>query len=590
MLNRLPIDAIVAITNELEGRDIARLWICGDALLNHRLGRGGGVKKFSQTFDSLFPGTWPSIVIHLVGLEEFTVEHSWNEMPDGEWKPCYSDLSKTVVRVRLAHPDDIISFHEALLGGGTPNLLELTNIGPKESQSLSEEVLASIMARLPHLQVLVFGWAHAFPLPPRIWPKQLRKLRANLNSLGEGPVVLPESLEELELNLEKSPSSLLSIQWPPNLILLDVEAYCNAISLEELRRLPRSLTDLMLMNARFENSPEYWKALPPNLTYLNVELAEDEEPMLELLPRTLKQFNAIQAELNTVKLLPPSLTKISDMAMPHDPKMYELLPTGLRYADMGGGVEAQDGGDLTWTRLPDSIEDFEGLDVRYLDHYPLPRCIRSLRMADADLTDQRLDRLVSSKMLELFLHGCKFDSQALIRCLPPGLTTLRVHDCYDFAIDGELCKLFPKKLRTLEAIPVKLIDPKALSYLPASLEILHVHSNSCEVGCLGDSTCSLPKLNDLFIRVNNISPGLAPYLFAVLPRKLKGFSLSSLKSQQNPLDITDASLESLPPGLLTFSTSAPAPQVSGSWIARKPRCLRSAWLGSKVNLTPPTSK
>ena len=50
MLNRLSLDAIVAITNELEGRDIARLWICGDALLNHRLGRGGGVKKVFSNF------------------------------------------------------------------------------------------------------------------------------------------------------------------------------------------------------------------------------------------------------------------------------------------------------------------------------------------------------------------------------------------------------------------------------------------------------------------------------------------------------------------------------------------------------------
>ena len=580
MLNRLSIDVIVAITNELEGRDIARLWICGDALLNHRLGRGGGVKKFSQTFDSLFPGTWPSIVRYFASLEEFTVRHSWDEVPEGEWKPRYSDLSKTVVRIRLAHPDDIISFYDALLAGGTPSLLELTNVSSKSSRTMSDEVLHSLMAHLPHIQVLLFDAIFPLQLPPSVWPKSLRRLYVNIFSLGEDPTVLPASLEELKLHSNSSPS-LLSIQWPPN--LLKFESYYFKLSLEELRYLPRSLTDLKLPNTHFDNSPEFWKALPPQLAHLSLGAFMETKPLIEPLPRTIKDFNRLPAPtFENVKLYPPSLTAILFPYTWHDPKIYELLPTGLRYASLNGAA-ARDGEDLTWTRLPDTLESIDGLDMRYLDHYALPSCIRNLTVAQADLTDKRLDRLVSSKLDILTLHDCKYDPKALIRCLPKGLTSLSVQHYTTGGLvmmDGETCKLLPKTLRTLTAHPMELTDPKALLHLPVGLEKLDIRSRSYQVGFLGDGVGFLPKLEELSIRVEDLTPGLAPYLFAILPRKLKSFFF--LHPKETPLDITDASLEALPPGLLVFSTSSVPALVSGSWLARKPRCLHSVWFGPKL--------
>ena len=578
MLNRLSIDAIVAITNELEGRDIARLWLCGDALLNHRLGSGGGVKKFSQTFNSLFPGTWPSIVIHFVGLEEFTVNHYHSHVPEGEWKPRYSDLSKTVVRVRMAHPDDFASFHEALLAGGTPNLLELTNVSSKSSLTLGESGLQSLMALLPHLQVLRFDWAHPLPLPPSIWPKQLQKLHAYVPSLDEDPSILPESLEALELRIA-NPSSLLPIQWPPN--LLKLEAYCYDVTTEELKGLPRSLTELILPNSHFYNSPENWNALPPNLTVLSLGMFRDEDLFLRSLPRTLKLVGNLPAvNLKNVKILPPGLISLN-VDINHDPKIYELLPTRLRTVTFAGGAQTREGEEETessWTRLPDTLEQVQQLDVRYLDHYPLPSCLTSLSLSEADLTGKRVDRLVSSKLAELSLSVCKFENRVLIECLPRGLTLLSLFQCVNFEMDGELCKLLPKTLRVLKVFPMKLIGPKALAYLPAGLTSLFIQSRSLEVGFLGDGAGLHPKLECISIRVSDLTPGLAPYLFATMPRRMQHFTLAY--PREFPLDITDASLESLPPGLVSIETTSAPALVSGSWLASKPRCLHSVRMGT----------
>ena len=589
MLNCLSLDAIVAITNELEGRDIARLWLCGDALLNHRLGRGGGVKKFSQTFDSLFPGTWPSIVRYFASLEEFTVRHSWDEVPEGEWKPRYSDLSKTVVRIRLAHPDDIDSFYEALLGGSTPNLLELTNVSSAMSYILTEEVLASLMAHRPRLEILLFD--HLFPLPllPSVWPGGLRKLRFNALSLGEDSIVLPESLEELELRINETPSSLLSIQWPPNLLKLVLDDYYDVISLEELRHLPRSLTDLRLPNAHPLNSSwAFWKALPPSLTKLYVIFPEV-EPSIALLPRTLKRFFELpEIDLENVKLLPPSLTKIDFVASEHDPKIYELLPTGLRKIYRLGSTHVRDEDESSWTRLPDTLEYVDGLNVRYLDHYALPSCLRELKLFGSNLTDRRLDRLVSSKLLILQLEDCKFGSEALIRCLPQGIVKLAVRQCVDFAMDGKSCKLLPKTLQTLIATPVKLTEPKALAYLPIGLNMLMLHSTSYEVGFLGDGASLLPKLKELNISVDKLTSGLALYLFATMPRNLRVFRFFYPK--EFSLDITEASFESLPPGLVILHISTTPVLFSDRWHAQRPRCLADVYIGKQVHFPHPSER
>ena len=569
MLNHLSIDAIVAITNELEGRDIARLWICGDALLNHRLGRGGGVKKFSQTFDSLFPGTWPSIVRYFASLEEFTVRHSWDEVPEGEWKPRYSDLSKSVVRVRLAHPDDIISFYEALLGGGTPHLRELTTMDTPNHDPL---IFRTLVAHLPHIEVLRFR-SFSVPLPlPWVWPKNLRQISITIDLPGEDSIVLPESLEVLKVSRLKR--SLHSIQWPPNLLKL-ILSNTEEIPVEEALRLPRSLTVLRLTGVRFENSPEFWKALPPHLTKLQVSMRAGEQPMIELLPRTLKRFHDLPViNLENVKFLPPSLTVIQELNIALDPKVYELLPTGLRQLNFVGYVTAKQGDDLIWTRLPDTLEQVFGLNARYLDHYALPRCIRKFSLSVDELTDKRLDKLVSSKMRLLSLFNCKLDAQAVIRCLPQGLTSLTLGRCADLAMGDEACKLLPKTLTHLTAYPVTLTNPKALLHLPVGLKELHIHSKTFEVGFLGDGASLLPKLEALIVHIDKLTPGLAPYLFAILPRKLKHFQLAYPK--EFPLDITDASLESLPRGLLTIETSSPSAQVSGSWYALKPPCFSSA--------------
>ena len=483
----------------------------------------------------------------------------------------------------MAHPDDIISFYDALLGGGTPNLLELTNVTANSSRLAEEELLVSMVAHLPHIQVLEFDyWSLPLPLPASVWPKHLRRLRINVSgsTLGQGLLVLPESLEKLELAADKWPS-LHSIQWPPNLLKLELEAYYEELSLEAVQALPRSLKDLRLPRAYFENTSEFWKALPPNLTRLELSPFEEAAPMIELLPRTLKRCHSLgMITLENVKLLPPSLTTVLDLGTTHDPKIYELLPTGMREMSLYQITHVQEGDDLTWTRLPDTLELIDGLDACYLDHFALPSCLRSLTLSEADLTDKRLDRLVSSKLRFLSLNSCKFDAKAVVRCLPQGLTSLTLSHCVDLKIERDTCKLLPKTLLVLDVSPVKFTRSKALTYLPAGLEKLIIHSNRYEVGFLGDSACALPKLRDLAIHVDDLTPGLAPYLFGILPRKLKNFTL--IYPNRQPLGITDATLESLPPGLLMLTTSSTPSGVLGSWLDRGPKCLYRVTFGDKM--------
>lgn len=605
MLSCLSTEALAAVIGLLDGRDIGRLWSCGDSVLNRRLGSGGCVKEFRLELQSLFPTKWPSLVRHFTRLQHFEVSYARGEAVEGDWIPNYSELSQSVRKIVLCFPKDTIAFFEALRSGFSfPHLEELKEVStllirisktPEEAQ----QIINSMMALLPpSLYSLTFTNWSSLQLPPHTstWPRQLRQTNVMVTppdfehqqpDQGSSPAEtdllstfldFPPSLEVLQMQLSSKNMKLVfaSIRWPSNLLSLSLWSQSAvAMSIADVQGLPRTLTcfNAKLSSASF--SVEFLQALPPKLTELNLRgVPQLNERTLILLPRTLtKSSNLPTPTAENIKLFPPSITYLSSA------QTYDDLPSGIR--TIMDGMAGMDGGpkppNHTWKRLPDSLTHLPHVHPDYLAEHTLPLSLRKLWMYQTYLTEHHVERFASTNITQLTLSGCTVPTKQLFQHLPRCISILSLVQVFPIIMGDEECKNLPETLLNLTLSPTQFTCQRPFHSLPSGLEFLSLRIDTLEEACFDPKRFA--KLHSLNITLTNLSPGIARQFVTNIPRRVKRFVLSSPEGADT--EITDEDLESLPPGLTNISLGQ-ARNVTGRWLSRMPQFLDDIWIGTRV--------
>lgn len=597
MLNCLSDDALTIITALLNGRDIGHLWLCGDSRLNYRFGSGGCVKVFRLSFDSLFPFQWPSVVRHLAHLEEFLVDETLEEPSHPEWAPRYSDLSPNLRKLDLAFQSDFGSFFSSLCTGCFPHLEELTRLNISgHSVAKNDAALLSFVDQLPFLRVVKFsqtalGASGLATLKPSQWPRQLRETNITINYRLEtefsDSLVFPEGMEELRIliSAQNASSFFNAVVWPPSLVWLVLIVHDRLEPLKEdvlvssLLRLPRGLKKIgihAIPGGPIPFSSSLAMALPPNLTDFHfVHMRFEDTKLISLLPRSLtKVENLPFPTAETASLFPPNITELTRLI--HHPDNYAYLPSGLRSIKSSelSTVPIETG--KVWPKLPDSVTSMGTIDTRYLEQHPFPRELASIHFRKQSLTDAHIERFFASNITNLHLHECSISAKQLFEKMPRNLVILRLIGCNMPSMDVSNFESLPKTLRVLQLEYVALSSPNASHVFPEGLKELVIRTLTIGPLFLNLENQKFPKLKTLTLHLAMLSEGLAQRLCSSMPRRLKKFEF--IVQGDRPIDITDDSLASLPRGLTYLSTN-PAPQVSGKWLAKKPACLDSVWLG-----------
>lgn len=597
MLSRLSNDALSEALSLLGGRDIGRLWLCGDSALNHRLGSGGCVKSFRLPLDSLFPTQWPSLVRHFSRLEEFLIRLEHGEIIEADWTPKYSDLSRTVRKVNFCLHADFDAFLATLKSGHTfDHIEEITGIqittgSTDETEKDSQDRVIQFFGLVPSLRAVTFNQDGFLSVAPRYWPRSLRSIAIDIQLSDNETLDFPDTLEELVIYLglsgEGESERLLSANWPSNLVKANLFSDDNIMSHEDIQRLPRRMTDLNLdMNELIPNEA-FIKALPPALLCLRFNMREHmkDTKLIELLPRTLTRADMLPPmTAENFKFFPPSLTLVR---IGNVPALYGLLPAGIREVRVEEASSTEYGPETKFPKLPDSLTAFNNLNLRYLDQHPLPANLRDLSLRAPDLTEEQAKQFSSSILTNLCLTSSSLAiASIIVPYLPQTLTKLVIRRCENITWDASDVQSLPQTLIDFEVGSVTLTGEKPLSYLPRRLERLHLTAQRLLPGCLGQSDFC-PELSFLNFVLSEPPDGLAAYLFAMLPRKLKYFRLFTPATLD--LGITDDSLLALPPGLVSLEFSGRA-QISGAWQSKRPYPLRHAVFGSKAVARPTPSR
>lgn len=599
MLNNLPSELLEAIVSSIEGVGIGRLWLCGDSRLNARLGAGGAVKSFRVHFDSLCPVQWPSLVRHFVHLEHFKTSFG-RDATVMAWVPRYSELNRSIRRLNLSFKSDFFGLQDAFTGGHTFTCLEeLTGLAPKStSNAAAQEMISNFLALLPpcltNLQFQHANYSSDFaysnyekmywPVPTSYWPRNLRKLTLSLIcSENEPEPVLPLSLEELDLSIQ-DPNRYdgrdhvreiyAAIALIPNLRKLRILLYSlnmTSLTIEDIRRLPRSLNHLEMDFLEFSFDADLMIALPPMLTELDTRVNRTivDISLLELLPRSLTKFGNLPfPTVETLKVFPPNIASLDQLYML--PEIVAALPPGLRSAKFRPADGGHETTNLVWPKLPDTLTEVRNLSPGYLDQHPLPTNLQVFKLTTGDLTDGHVKRFSSTKIASLSLKYCSYNTEHLFKHIPRYLTRLRLIGNPIMRMDDTDCKNLPKHLVDLELNPVDFNCSHPLSYFPRGLKHLEMRTTSLEIGCIGEGRGFFPELVSLCFRIQEYPAGLAHYLLTNLPRQLKQFTITA--PALIDFDLTDESLLSLPPGLLQL-IAKPAPMVKGTWKTKKPAFL-----------------
>lgn len=569
MLGFLPVNALSFVTDLLDGRDIARLWFIGSFQLNRSLGSGGGVKSFRYSYDSLSSNTWPSLVAQFIQLEQFStceglisgLPHKWTD-----WKPQYAVISQTVRRLHLCRSSDPPIFAELLQSGVSfPRLEELSIktivkpgiLEPKDCPSKGA-LLSLLLKQCPSLVSLIIPDRSLSALS--LWPPEISRLSVRIHSVKEiYTPVFPTGLEILELSTEKEMfRQLVQHGLPANLVKLRFYTRFESVPLSsnEAARLPHSIRHLELPWGEHPTSEEL-KSLPPSLTYLNLKLHRliDEVHLLDALPRTLTRVTDLESPtIETIQHFPPNLTRIDEMQ--HLPEIYALLPPNLRKIKAMQGDRSVHEAPKVFPKLPASLTYLENFHPRYLEKHSLPPRIRTLKLSNLALTEANVKKLNSPELLSLTLFRSTFPPKGLFECIPAYLTELDITECNLFQMSAGDCNNLPKSLVRLKLGYVEFKTPSPFELFPQGLRELTVQAKSISEQSFNGSPDLFPKLERLSVLDLDIEEGLLHAILTHLPQGLKYFSYGRLGKKPGAPNITNESLESLPPGLEQLSCCA----------------------------------
>lgn len=558
VLNALPVEVLTDIVAFLDGRDIARLWICGCSILNRNLGVRGAVRKFELILDPLFAPKWPSIIDKLPFISEFCVyeyKHTKGTFTLGNLE---FQAPLTLRTLSLSFSYSCAAFQQALVR--TPSVfsaLETLRLSGEQELLTSEQ--AAALKSLSSLTKLEFDIASYFGSFTDLVPPNVTHLKVALHYCQIMDFKLPVTLLTFKCRLLECSGSPDVGDLPRGLTTFCFDNDDVTFETKDILRLPPKLTHL---NLRVEvSSEELWRALPPLLRTFKVlrqDLASSDY-FLKLYPRSLTNISwypLVTAE--NIENLPPGLTKLSRVAQGLQiiPKLPPNLRnfTGSSYLD--GGVSAVASSERFL--LPSRLTSLTYLRACDLAHCVLPATLKLLSVFGPTFTSEHT-RSLPIGLQRLTVQ--RFDSDCLLG-LPRGLTLLvagsHARGTPSVPFTTEMASNLPSTLTLLRLYTVDVQSPETLYALPQGLEELDLKITAL------DKSCNLLKLpssvRSLELEILTLQDGLGHALLSTLPRKLVSFNLT-LGTVERSGTLTDIGIESiqhLPPALteLTIPGSA----------------------------------
>lgn len=577
MLLLWPIEVLQLVTSNLEGLHIGRLWTCGNSALNLRLS-ARGVIHFHHVLDPLFPIVWPKFIRHFHHLESFEVSRRFTDIQISEWEPCIADLSPTLQKVTFCFDFDLTRFfeHVASVPEAFPQLKSIS--GPSYPRT---ESCLRVIRRCPQLSSISVPFRIQV-LRPSDLPKHLVSVSLIVGEvdLSKG-IFFPDSLETLSLEFWARVNKIWDFLpgLPVGLHSLLIRDTSRSVdpTPTDFALLPRSLKALRVPLFS-PPSIALLEALPPNLTELNLLTTEDEYCTTD------QALFWEREECAALKSLPRTLTRTFLGFPPPTPETLPFFPPNL------ATVHPHTSGDMLChfprvksvflpasslppkRKLLDSVTSLIlGKELYYTEH--------RLPLALTDLTLHSMASWSINESLELpetirtlFLYGYTPHLLPFSK-MPKHLTSLSI-EAEELEIGPEECEALPRRMKHLKlGFKAELkSSTQCLSLLPPQLESLFLSALSLDVGSLKELPGSeLRKLTLIFFK--DPTGLLAHDICTSLPPKLASFTYQGDSRGGNQL--TDESLQNLPPGLAHLAFLKGQRKIKGTCKSQLPKSLVS---------------
>lgn len=519
LLLSVPVEVLSSTISSLKARDIARLWNCGSKQLRDALGPRGGVKTFRLKGDYSYAPRWPSLLSSLPHVTKL-VFHD-DKLEDGCDLLSVSSVLQTLdLRVYGALADFLNALSES-----PSHFDHLTTLKIADFSTIEDPEQLGLLKTLSSLRSLELEMTDYEGSILDFVPPNLTHLAFRSESIGMMDFRLPKSLESLHCEIVDCGDEGDLDDLPPNLHTFVWQCDFQSLSTNDIvSQLPKSLTHL---DATFDvsNERELCAALPPNLRTFRYQgeyrLANE---YIKLLPRSLTDTNVIESvEAEFVSFLPSTLLEVKLAST--DLNVFDKLPatlTSLEGHPLSDLIPPESGKVVT---LPKTLKALKDFPPTLLDHCKLPEGLTEL--VTSDLTPSR------ALLLPTGLQTLQIDSfipESLAR-LPEGLTSLTGNSSEYYEpntplnplpiITIEIARELPNKLKHLLLREIRLESAAILALLPSSLNLLHLGTDTLEIGDL--ARLNTPHLKNFQLTLQRGKAGLDDDILTHLPPKLKRF-------------------------------------------------------------------
>lgn len=531
-------DVLAGIVEHIDGFCLAKLWFCGSVVLNTKLGKLGGCKKFCINFGQARAiYSWPRILSYMHHLQDVYVDLPFHRLyPAGEQYPPVW-LPPTVKRLALNAPVQMLAplselfpslehleMMSAFWKATSPSLRQnlpssLISLRLEQLNLTATTALLSVLPLLQQLQTLnlihIEGFDYDPPLPAMFGP-ELHSLKIITNKglfpiINFPPALTRLALVEYDLMADKPSSAttdvFMSLLASKN-NLKELALKGKTVSRLLWNALPPSLTKLQLLFTEFDLFNEGdWNPIPPELQELKMPqwgeglgklpttLRQCSVPLpntfpLSSLPTTVHTLHlGLEARQADFKKLPPSVTNLTLGQIAS--KNCEHLPASISTLQLGDLTDIDDADDVT--AFPDSLTSLFLQELTSLNFNMLPKKLLSLNM---HLTFVYVSQRYMnwSKHLPSSLTSLKITCQGLpytnefIQCLPRGLKVLQLRHFFvqlssslgsnsKLGFSTACYPLLPPQLETLSLVlSIKPSSQELFSALPASLTDVTISS------------------------------------------------------------------------------------------------------------------
>lgn len=555
LLLNLPIELLSEISLMLGGRDITRLWNCGNKRLQHRLGEQGAVKHYDCA-PIRASAQLPSILAHL-RIQAVAIRFEGPLSPKIELSP---HLQQLMISWRQSGHKLCDAFNHTLSSFQSLSALKLS-----ASATPFQQGDAALLKTPPALTNLMIHFKSFDGSVSDILRPGLEKVTIQLDYIRILDFHFPSSLVAAVLTIESFEQVDESGDFPQALSWLSVSSRNYKTSTQLITKLPRSMTVLHISSD--DSLESILKAVPLSLMSLDIFNCREvmTVDLMKLMPRTLLRSFLIKnmqndLSLELVEQLPPALIELD--LVPNELRFLQKLPTGLQLLKLMPHAFTLPTGDTECVFLPKELKALTGLRSELIEFCALPESLEELSMIESTFQAQHARRLPSG-LKSLRIRSLSLD---FAPALPSRLKILQVwvHDAAWTLMTDHVMHL-PRTLTNLSLATIQLESAETLSHVPQGLQNLALNMKSVESE--GLSPLGRSQLRILCLIVQQDRAGLGDEILTRLPASL--VSLTYVTSSVFK-DITVDALKHLPRGLLTL-TLPESPNIMT--LAEKPAFL-----------------